>query len=420
MTTNLSIQDRSLLVLILDITPTCWGERQTYRERSDQARLKAGKRSLGPAVLSEVISSVQTFVLAFSALHRENCIVVIGVADSEVAVVYPRKGIGMESMVGIDSRELGSSKIDPKEFHEGFMLGVAELVARSARKAEERAIRATLDAKTTTKEDGVLQEEEEARKKFSSSPPGSAMAAATSLALCIINRFSVNASGLSNLNNGGSLLHRKEDAGVLAMISQGSSHLSADKANARATEERMEQRRARGMLSPRILAIQALEDKTRDYNAFMNCSFAASKGDIVIDGCFLASGMNNRAKTSTFLEQACDRTGGVFSKLTGTAQVSGGLTEVLMTVFLPPLSVRKKLNLPKLNEVDFRAKCFETGDSVDQGYVCNQCLSIFKNQPKNFCLTCGAQIYIRNKSKIETQSNSKYSNVSDSKRIKIG
>ena len=83
----------------------------------------------------------------------------------------------------------------------------------------------------------------------------------------------------------------------------------------------------------------------------------------------------------------------MFSKPAGGAQIGGGLTEIFMTVFLPPLGIRKQLNLPKVSKVDFRARCFETGASLDMGMVCNLCLSIFSEEPKGgYCLTCGAKI----------------------------
>lgn len=76
----------------------------------------------------------------------------------------------------------------------------------------------------------------------------------------------------------------------------------------------------------------------------------------------------------------------------GAAQVGGALTEVLLSVFLPPPSVRGGMNLPRQHNVDFRARCFETGESVDLAQVCNQCLSIFKERPSVSCPTCGAMI----------------------------
>ena len=67
--------------------------------------------------------------------------------------------------------------------------------------------------------------------------------------------------------------------------------------------------------SPRILLLQASEDRSRDYNAFMNCAFAAVKHNVVVDGCFVPSGQG--ATSSAFLEQACDLTGGVFWRPVG-------------------------------------------------------------------------------------------------------
>ena len=63
-----------------------------------------------------------------------------------------------------------------------------------------------------------------------------------------------------------------------------------------------------------------------------------------------------------------------------------------MSVFLPPPNLRTQMNLPRLHNVDFRARCFETGKCVDVAQICNQCLSIFKERPKEggVCLTCGA------------------------------
>ena len=135
----------------------------------------------------------------------------------------------------------------------------------------------------------------------------------------------------------------------------------------------------------------------------MNCAFAAHKSDIVIDGCFVpgsagssstrSNNSNNEATSSPYLQQLVDRTGGIYLSVpSGAAQVGGALSEVLISVFLPPPSVRQGMNLPKLHDVDFRARCFETGESVDVAQVCNQCLSIFKERPRESCLTCGALV----------------------------
>ena len=79
------------------------------------------------------------------------------------------------------------------------------------------------------------------------------------------------------------------------------------------------------------------------------------------------------------------------------AQVHGALAEVFLAVFLPPVPCRTALHLPALNKVDFRARCFETAETVDMAFVCNQCLSIFKVKPQSKCPTCQANIYGANK-----------------------
>ena len=362
-----NVQDRSLLTLIIDLTPTTWGERNQIRKLQDKKRAEAKKESIGPATIDELLVSTLAFASAFAASHRDNSLILIGVAGSQVSVIYPRKGKGMDAMVRGDIRDGGGCKIDPSEMRECFLLGVAELVAKST----------------------------EAQTQSSSTTPEASIAAATSLALCIINRFQISrGNGATEGSEDNSLLHRKEDTGILSMIASSQSNRisSASQADA-AMEQRLAQRRARGMLSPRILILQAAEDATRDYNAFMNCVFCANKQDIVIDGCFMGGGRPGMAETSSFLEQACDRTGGIFSKPKGLSQIGGILTEVFLTVFLPPLGIRKNMNLPKVNTVDFRARCFETGESLDMGLVCNLCLSIFKREPKDGrCLTCGAII----------------------------
>jgi len=124
----------------------------------------------------------------------------------------------------------------------------------------------------------------------------------------------------------------------------------------------------------------------------MNCVFAAANLSVTVDGCFIPY-TNKKDETSSFLKQACDRTGGVFSTPMNRSQVLGGLAEIFLTVFLPPIGVRGDLNRLKVDEVDFKATCFETGKKVDMGVVCSLCLSIFEKEPAGgVCLTCGASV----------------------------
>lgn len=337
-------EERSLLAIVVDVSPITWGERDLKRTANDKARLAAGKRSVGPATLEDVILTLQAFAGAYANLEQDNVLLVVAVASNECAMVYPRKNELHELFQGF--------KPDIRRLREGLILGTAELVSRAAAKAE-----------------AVLKD---SSKKQDSS---ASIAAALSLALCSINRFLVAANGgVSALASSSSVWKRQDDEGVLSLIGSG----------------KKKSTRGPSAWSPRILCIQASEDRSHDYNAIMNCVFAASKHNIVIDGCFIPSGISSDTKSSPFLEQACDRTGGVFLAPSGAAQVGGALTEVMLSVFLSPLSSRSSLNLPGINKVDFRARCFQSGETVDMAFVCNQCLSIFKMKPKEFCPTCGA------------------------------
>lgn len=373
----------NLLTIIIDITTFTWTHRSLARTAKDKALAAKNKPSSGPATLDDVISSVLALGVSFSCLNRDNVLVVIGASEEEVSVLYPRKGGdgSMEEVVmgGGSSNGGGSSgggecgeRVDLGLLNDYVRLGVAELIHRSAERVERRS-KAASNTTTTATQTG--------NKK------GAAIASALSLALCTINRFMVAShAGVSALANT-SLLQRKDDEGILALM--GGNNNGGTSSN-----QTSQSNNSKGMiLSPRALIIQASPDRTSDYNALMNCAFAANKSEIIIDGCFIPSGMKTDASSSPFLQQMVDQTHGVYLEVpSGAAQVGGALSEVLMSVFLPPPSIRGEMNLPKLNNVDFRARCFETGESIDVAQICNQCLSIFKERPKDCCLTCGAVV----------------------------
>ena len=331
--------DRSLLVLVVDVSPVAWGERSVLRQAQDKQRLAAGKRSAGPVTLDELLHSIRVYCGAYATLQRSACIVIIGVAADKTALLFPRKN-------DLERFFRTGNDVDLTLLPRQLFDGVAELVARVA-----------VNAVSSTGE--------------------ASMASAVSQAFCMVNRFLVaTQQGVSALTTESSGLFRKDDQGVVGMM----------------TGETSKKKSSAIDWSPRILVLQASPDRANDYNSMMNCVFAAIKHSIVIDGCFLPVGSKNAPKSSSFLEQACDRTGGIYLSPSGAAQVGAALTEVFMCVFLAPRSARPLLNLPIVQKVDFRAQCFETGESVDIAYVCNQCLSIFKKLPLDQCPTCQAEI----------------------------
>lgn len=318
---------------------------------------------------------------------------VIAATENEAAIIYPRKGGegGMDDVVMGGSNGECGERVDAGLLHNYVRLGVTELVNRAADRAEK------------LENEAGKNHDDQDKSSQSLSKKGAAIASALSIALCTTNRFMVSHhAGVSALANTSFLSQRKDDEGILALM--GGSHKSGSSSK----KQQQSQIDSRGSLSSRALIIQASQDRTSDYNALMNCAFAANKLDIVIDGCFIPSGGKDDPKTSPFLEQIVDQTKGVYLSVpSGAAQVGGALSEVLMSVFLPPPGIRSSMNLPKLNNVDFRARCFETGESIDVAQICNQCLSIFKEKPKDSCLTCGAKVKKRS------------SSTSSSKRMKV-
>lgn len=131
---------------------------------------------------------------------------------------------------------------------------------------------------------------------------------------------------------------------------------------------------------PRILCLQGSPDGPEQYVAVMNSIFSAQRSMVPIDSCIVGT------QDSAFLQQASYITGGVYLK----PQELNGLFQYLAAVFATDLHSRAFLRLPKTLGVDFRASCFCHKKTIDMGYVCSICLSIFcKNQKK--CSTCGSE-----------------------------
>ncbi|XP_019154406.1 PREDICTED: RNA polymerase II transcription factor B subunit 4 [Ipomoea nil] len=130
---------------------------------------------------------------------------------------------------------------------------------------------------------------------------------------------------------------------------------------------------------PRILCLHGSPDGPGQYVAIMNSIFSAQRSMVPIDSCAIG------AQHSAFLQQASYITNGVYLK----PQILDGLFQYLSTVFATDLHSRAFLHLPRPVGVDFRASCFCHKNTIDMGYICSVCLSIFcKHQPQ--CSTCGS------------------------------
>lgn len=130
---------------------------------------------------------------------------------------------------------------------------------------------------------------------------------------------------------------------------------------------------------PRILCLHGSTDGPEQYVAIMNAIFSAQRSSVPVDSCYIGS--NN----SAFLQQASYITGGIYYR---PPQLDG-LFQYLSTVFATDLHSREYLRLPKSLGVDFRASCFCHKQTIDMGYVCSVCLSIFCEHHDK-CSTCSS------------------------------
>jgi len=112
----------------------------------------------------------------------------------------------------------------------------------------------------------------------------------------------------------------------------------------------------------------------------MNAIFGAQAAAVPVDTCALGG------SDSAYGQQAAALTGGVYLRPPRPA----ALLQYLLAVFLPAGAGRAALALPPTKGVDFRAACFCHKRTVDTGFVCSVCLSIFC-APCADCSTCGTE-----------------------------
>jgi transcription initiation factor TFIIH subunit 3 len=88
------------------------------------------------------------------------------------------------------------------------------------------------------------------------------------------------------------------------------------------------------------------------------------------------------------MQQATHITGGLYFRLDASAQ--GGLLQCLPNYLVCDTTTRGLLEVSQAQGVDFRAACFCHKKTIDVGYVCSVCLSIFC-APISVCSTCATE-----------------------------
>ncbi|WVO13610.1 hypothetical protein L204_101231 [Cryptococcus depauperatus] len=126
------------------------------------------------------------------------------------------------------------------------------------------------------------------------------------------------------------------------------------------------------------------------YVGMMNCVFAAQKAKVPIDVLSLPPPTID-AQPPVFLQQAANLTEGVYWQWNGR----GGLLQYLHSIYLTPPSLRKQpFAVPPQGAVGFRAVCFCHHKTLDIGFVCSVCLSIFC-EPKAVCGMCKTRFPVK-------------------------
>ncbi|WWC72781.1 uncharacterized protein I206_106745 [Kwoniella pini CBS 10737] len=126
------------------------------------------------------------------------------------------------------------------------------------------------------------------------------------------------------------------------------------------------------------------------YVGLMNCVFAAQKAKVPIDVLSLPPPSID-ASPPIFLQQAAHLTEGIYWQWNGR----GGLLQYLHALYLPPPSLRHHpFVVPPQDAVGFRAVCFCHHKTLDVGFVCSVCLSIFC-EPRPVCLMCKTRFPIK-------------------------
>lgn len=136
-------------------------------------------------------------------------------------------------------------------------------------------------------------------------------------------------------------------------------------------------------LQGRILCVASPVDVASHNIPLMNCVFSCQKLDVPIDAYVI--GTAGSQHESVFLQQASSITQGVYLRYKGDTRM---MLPEWMSVLLSSSSTRKHIFVPHAGNVDFRATCFCHQRSIETGYVCSVCLSIWCEKVAS-CPTCG-------------------------------
>ncbi|CBQ70306.1 related to TFIIH basal transcription factor complex p34 subunit [Sporisorium reilianum SRZ2] len=358
------------LVLVLDINPLAW------TRRSEALGKGKGKQISSDVALDDALSAIMILLNAHMAMQHENGLAIYAAAGTGAAQLLYSTAPFSAKAPGAASTSSASSSSTHKpdaNTYQHFKLVDDHL---------EQGIRNTcmsmFDRAKQAQEAVEANADNEAIKQATlARSVNVGIVSALSQALCHLNRLGLSdATDAANAGNG---------IAATAQTRAGGGN-SASGAGGGAAAGNM------GSFKSRILILSVTQDASTQYIPMMNCIFAAQKRGITIDVCKLFG------SDTVFLQQASYLTSGTYFRLADDHEQSNGdkagaidmrssLVQTLLTTYLPSRSMRGVMNLPTLEEIDFRTACFCHRRIVDVGYICSVCLSLFC-QPRPFCLTC--------------------------------
>lgn len=356
------------LVLVLDINPLAW------TRRSEALGKGKGKEVSSDVALDDALSAIMILLNAHMAMQHENGLAIYAAAGTGTAQLlystasFSAKGPGSSSTIGSASSK-AHHKPDANTYqHFKLVDDNLEQGIRDTCKSMSDRARQAQDAVEANESNEAAKHAALARST------NVGIVSALSQAICHLNRLGLSdATDAANVGIGiAASAQTRAGGGSNAASSSGGSG-------------------GVGSFKSRILILSVTPDASTQYIPMMNCIFAAQKKGITIDVCKLFG------SDTVFLQQASYLTSGTYFRLADEAaanenkgaarEMRSSLVQTLLTTYLPSRSMIGAMNLPTLEEIDFRAACFCHRRIVDIGYICSVCLSLFC-QPRPFCLTC--------------------------------
>lgn len=353
------------LVLVLDINPLAW------TRRSEALGKGKGKEVSSDVALEDALSAIMILLNAHMAMQHENGLAIYAAAGTGIAqLLYSTASFSSKAESSTNTTGSSSSSKPDANTYQHFKLvddNLEQGVRNTCKSMFDRARQAQEAVEANAGNEG-------AKHAALARSVNVGIVSALSQALCHLNRLGLSDSMDAANASGGIAASAQTRAG-------GGSNVASGGAGANGGTGGI------GSFKSRILILSVTQDASTQYIPMMNCIFAAQKKGITIDVCKLFG------SDTVFLQQASYLTSGTYFRLSdadgkeSTTDMRSSLVQTLLTTYLPSRSMRGSMNLPTLEEIDFRAACFCHRRIVDIGYICSVCLSLFC-QPRPFCLTC--------------------------------